>query len=105
MITYKSNIATRSPKDGSTLVTLPRNVANELNFHPVPHGVVTSRGSKFVTKARAMSLQLAAASYIYIHCALKEKRKEQRWWQRQQGSVLRFEFAGRLECSVGQWVV
>ena len=30
-----------------------------------------------------MSLQLAAASYIYIHCAFKEKRKERRWWQRQ----------------------
>jgi hypothetical protein len=30
-----------------------------------------------------MSLQLAAASYIYIYYALKKKRKEQRWWQRQ----------------------
>jgi hypothetical protein len=29
-----------------------------------------------------MSLQLAAASYIYIHYALKE-RKERRWWQTQ----------------------
>jgi hypothetical protein len=29
------------------------------------------------------SLQLAAASYIYIHCALKKKRKERQWWQRQ----------------------
>ena len=30
-----------------------------------------------------MSLQLAAASYIYIHYALKKKRKEWRWWQTQ----------------------
>ena len=30
-----------------------------------------------------MSLQLAAASYIYMHYALKKKRKECRWWQRQ----------------------
>ena len=30
-----------------------------------------------------MSLQLAAASFIYIHYALKEKRKERRWWQMQ----------------------
>jgi hypothetical protein len=30
-----------------------------------------------------MSLQLAAASYIYIYYALKKKRKEQVWWQRQ----------------------
>jgi hypothetical protein len=30
-----------------------------------------------------MSLQLAAASYIYIYYALKKKRKYWRWWQRQ----------------------
>ena len=30
-----------------------------------------------------MSLQLAAASYIYIYYDLKKKRKERRWWQRQ----------------------
>ena len=30
-----------------------------------------------------MSLQLAAASCIYIHYALKKKRKEWPWWQRQ----------------------
>jgi hypothetical protein len=29
-----------------------------------------------------MSLQLAAATYIYIYYALKKKRKERRWWQR-----------------------
>jgi hypothetical protein len=27
-----------------------------------------------------MSLQLAAASYIYIHYALKKRKKQQRWW-------------------------
>jgi hypothetical protein len=30
-----------------------------------------------------MSLQLAVASYIYIHYALKKKRKERWWWQTQ----------------------
>ena len=30
-----------------------------------------------------MSLLLAAASCIYVHYALKKKRKERRWWQRQ----------------------
>ena len=30
-----------------------------------------------------MSLQLAAASYIYIHYDLKKQRKERWWWQRQ----------------------
>jgi hypothetical protein len=28
-----------------------------------------------------MSLQLAAASYIYVHYALKKKRKKRRWWR------------------------
>ena len=54
----------------------------------MPHGVtvsasVTHWGSQFVTGARALSLQLAAASYIYIHYAWKKKRKERWWWQRQ----------------------
>jgi hypothetical protein len=30
-----------------------------------------------------MFLQLAAASYIYIHYAINKKRKERRWWQPQ----------------------
>jgi hypothetical protein len=30
-----------------------------------------------------MSLQLAAASYIYIHYALKKRKKQRRWWQTQ----------------------
>jgi len=57
----------------------------ELNFHPVPHGVTvpcerTSWGSQFFTEARAMFLQLAAASYIYkyIHYALN---RSGRWWR------------------------
>jgi hypothetical protein len=54
----------------------------ELNFHPVPDGLTVSCERytlvfHFVTGARAMSLQLAAASYIYIHNALK---RSGRWW-------------------------
>ena len=30
-----------------------------------------------------MSLQLAAASLVYMHYALKKNRKECQWWQRQ----------------------
>jgi len=56
-----------------------------------------------------MSLQLAAASYIYIHYALKKQRKERtvvaKATVHKQGSVRRFTFAGRLEFSVGQWVI
>jgi hypothetical protein len=33
--------------------------------------------------ARATSLQLAAALYIYRRYGLKEKRRDRRWWQRQ----------------------
>ena len=59
----------------------------DLNFHPIPHDVVTcecyTTVSQFVTEARAMSLQLAATSYIHIHYALKKKRGERWWWQTQ----------------------
>ena len=80
------------------------------NFHPVRYGVmypvsITPGGSQFVTGARAMSsLQLAAASYIYIHYTLKKKIKERRWWQRQlytsrevySGSSLNFQSVSGL---------
>jgi len=59
-----------------------------------------------------MSLQLAAASYIYIHYSLKKNRKRvvvvvvvvvvAKVAVHKEGSVQRFEFA---EFSVGQWVV
>jgi len=61
-----------------------------------------------------MSLQLAAASYIYIHYVLqkkKKKRKEKRdaveakATVHKYGSIQRFKFAGRLEFSAGQWVI
>jgi hypothetical protein len=55
-----------------------------------------------------MSLQLAAASYIYINYALeKEKRAAvvANATVHKQGSVQRFKFAGRLEFSVSQWVI
>jgi hypothetical protein len=57
-----------------------------------------------------MSLQLAAASYIYIYI-LRFKEKEKRAavvanaTVTKQGSVRRLKFAGRLEFSVGQWVI
>jgi hypothetical protein len=43
----------------------------------------TPWGSEFVTGARVISLQLAAASYIYIHNALKKQRRVRRWWRQQ----------------------
>jgi hypothetical protein len=57
-----------------------------------------------------MSLQLAAASYIYIYI-LRFKEKEKRAvvvakaTRHKEGSVQRFKFNGRLELSVGQWVI
>jgi hypothetical protein len=56
-----------------------------------------------------MSLQLAAASYIYINYALKQKEKRAAVMAKttlhKQGSVQRFKFAGRLEFPVAQWVI
>jgi len=56
-----------------------------------------------------MSLKLAAASYIYIHDALKNKGKERTVVAKatllKQGSVQQFKFAGRLEFAVSQWVI
>jgi len=56
-----------------------------------------------------MSLQLAAASYIYIHHALKEKRKKRTVMANatlhKQESVQRSKVSGRLKFSGGQWVI
>ena len=53
-----------------------------------------------------MSLQLAAASYIYIHYTLKKRAAVVAdATVHKHGSVQRFKFAGRLEFSVGQWVI
>ena len=50
---------------------------------PVSHDTVSSKCFQFVTGAREVSLQLAAASYIYMHYALKIRKKQRRWWQTQ----------------------
>jgi hypothetical protein len=53
-----------------------------------------------------MSLQLAAASYIYIHYSLKKRAAVVAYATvHKQGSVQRFKFAARLEFSVGQWII
>ena len=55
-----------------------------------------------------MSLQLAAASYIYIHYDIKKEKRAPvmaKATVHKQGSVQRFKFAGRLEFSAGQWVM
>ena len=58
---------------------------------------------------RAMSLQLAAISYVYIFYGKKKERKERtvvaKTTVHKHGSVQRFKFAGRRECSAGQWVI
>jgi hypothetical protein len=56
-----------------------------------------------------MSLQLAAASYIYIHSAEKKRKKTAAVVANaavlKQGSVPCFKFVSGLELSVGQWVI
>jgi hypothetical protein len=52
-----------------------------------------------------MSLQLAAASYIYIHYAEKKAAAVvANATVLKQGSVQCFKFVSGLELSVGQWV-
>jgi hypothetical protein len=55
-----------------------------------------------------MSLQLAAASYIYIHYAEENKKPAAvvaNATVLKQGSVQCFRFIRGLELSVGQWVL
>jgi hypothetical protein len=56
------------------------------------------------------SLQLAAASYIYIQYITLHRKREKaavvaKVTLHKQGSEERFTFAGRLEFLVGQWVI
>jgi hypothetical protein len=53
----------------------------------------------------ATSLQLAAASYIYIHYAEKTAAVVGKATVLKQGSVQCFKFISGLELSVGQWVI
>jgi hypothetical protein len=55
-----------------------------------------------------MSLQLAAASYIYIHYAEKNGKPAAvvpKATVLKQESIQWFKFISRLEFSVGQWVI
>ena len=56
-----------------------------------------------------MSLQLAAALYIYIYITVQRKGQKSgdcgKGSCTRAGSVQRFKFAGRLEFLAGQWVI
>jgi len=56
-----------------------------------------------------VSLQLTAASYIYVHSALKKKEERAavvaKATLHKKGSVQRFKFPGILQFSVGRWVI
>jgi len=86
----------------------------ELKFHPVPHGLTVSceRYTLGFPVCYGSSSDVFAASSGFVHLyALRLKEKEKRAavvtkaTGNKQGSVQRFEFAGRLELSVGQWVI
>jgi hypothetical protein len=60
----------------------------ELNFHPVPHGVVTCERytTGFPVCYGSQNDVFAASSgfvHLYTFYALKKKRKERWWWQTQ----------------------
>jgi hypothetical protein len=80
-------------------------------FHPVPHGVTVTcerHTVEFLTGARAMSA--TSSGFVHLHTlGFKETAKRAAVVTmatvHKQGSVQRFKLAGRLEFSVGQWVI
>ena len=86
----------------------------ELKFLPVPHGVAVfceCYTSGFPGCFGSPSDVFAANSgFVHLY-TLRFKEKEERAavvakaTVHKQGSVQRFKFAGRLEFSVGQWVI
>jgi len=86
----------------------------ELNFHPVLHGVSVSCRRYTVGFAvcygRPSDVFAASSGFMYLYTLpFKEKEKRASVVTKaivhKQGSVQRFKFAGKLEFSVGQWVV
>jgi hypothetical protein len=86
----------------------------QLNFHPAPHGVRVSceRYTVGFPVYYGSPSDLFAASSDFVHLyTLRFKEKEKRAavvanaTVHKQGSVQLFKFAGRLEFSVGQWVI
>jgi hypothetical protein len=85
-----------------------------LNFDPVLHGVTLScdRYTIGFPVCYGSPSDVFAASSGFVHLyILRFKAKEKRAavvakaTLHKQGSVQRFKFAGRLEFSVGQWVI
>jgi len=87
----------------------------ELYFHPVPHGVTVSceRYTVGFPVCYGSPSDVFAVSSGLVHLytlRFKEKVKKRaavvaEATVQKQGSVRRFKFAGRLEFSVGQWVI
>jgi hypothetical protein len=86
---------------------------NELNFRPIPHGVVTCEHytTRFPVCYWSLSDVFAPSSgFVHLY-TLRFKENEKRAavmenaTVHKQGSGQQFKFAGRLEFSVGQWVI
>jgi hypothetical protein len=82
----------------------------DLNFHPVPHGVTVfceRYTRRFPVCYGSPSDVVAAGSgFVHLHTLrFKEKEKRVAVVVHKQERVQRFKFAGRLEFSVGQWVM
>ena len=85
----------------------------DLNFHSVPHDVLTCEHytTGFLDCYGSPSDVFAVSSgFVHLY-TLRFKEKEKRAavvadaTVHKHGSVQRFKFAGRLEFSVGQWVI
>jgi hypothetical protein len=87
----------------------------DLDFHPVPHGVIVSckRCTRLFTVCYGCPSDVVFADsngfvHLYtLHFKLKEKRAAlvAKATIYKQGSVQWFKLVGRLEFSVGQWVI
>jgi hypothetical protein len=86
----------------------------ELNFHPLPNGLTVSCGRYTlgfpVCYGSPSDVFAASSGFVHLY-ALRFKEKVKRAvvvakaTVHKHGSVKRFKFAGRLEFSVGQWVI
>jgi len=86
----------------------------ELNFHPVPQGVTVSCERYTlgfpVCYGGPSDVFAASSSFVHLYTLhFKEKYKRAavvaNATVHKQGSVQWFKFAGRLEFSVGQWII
>jgi len=86
----------------------------EQKFVPVPHGVTVSceryTAGFPVCYGSPSDVFAASSGFVHLHTLRSEEKEERaavvaKATVHKEGSVQRFKFAGRLEFSVGRWVI